>query len=197
MLTYAEHFENMPVMSLQTGSELARTSRAIINPHNLSIVAYELGGRLLDHQPSLLRIADIRETGALGMIVDSADEIVSPDDIIDLKKIYEYQFDLQNKVVVDEKRHRIGKVISYAIDANSFVIQQLRIKRPLLRSLGDAELLVHRSQIIKVTDDVIVIKSASIPFKSPTKQLINQGQVAFENPFRKSPQAQPESSSRV
>lgn len=193
MLTYAEHFDNMPVMSLQTGSELARASRAIINPHNLSIIAYELDGRLLDQQPSLLRIADIRETGALGMIVDSADEIVSPDDIIDLKKIYEYQFDLQNKAVVDEKGHRIGKVIGYTMDTDSFIIQQLRVKRPLLRSLGDVELLVHRSQIIKVSDDIIVIKSASVPPESPAKQLVNQGHIAFENPFRKNPQVQPES----
>lgn len=193
MLTYAEHFDNMPVMSLQTGSELARASRAIINPHNLSIVAYELDGRLLDQHPSLLRIADIRETGALGMIIDSADEIVSPDDIIDLKKIYEYQFNLQNKAVVNERGRRIGKVIGYTIDTDSFIIQQLRVKRPLLRSLGDVELLIHRSQIVKVSDDIIVIKSASVPSESPAKQLVDQSQMAFENPFRKNPQVQPES----
>ena len=71
MLITAEKFTNMPVMSLQTGSELARTSRAIINPYNLKIIAYELSGPLLDQSPSLLRIEDIRETGPMGLIIDS------------------------------------------------------------------------------------------------------------------------------
>ena len=87
MLIAADRFINMPVMSLQTGSELARTEREIINPNNLSITAYELTGPLLDQTPSLLRIEDIREIGPLGMIIDAADEIVSPSDVITLKTI--------------------------------------------------------------------------------------------------------------
>jgi uncharacterized protein YrrD len=71
MLISADRFLDIPVMSLQTGSELARTSREIINPKNLSIIAYELEGRLLDQHPSLLRVDDVREIGPLGMIIDS------------------------------------------------------------------------------------------------------------------------------
>ena len=92
MLIAADRFIHMPVMSLQTGSELARTSREIIDPRNLSIVAYELEGRLLDQNPSLLRVADVREIGPLGMIIDSVDELVSVSDVIELKKIYEINF---------------------------------------------------------------------------------------------------------
>ena len=124
----------MPVMSLQTGSELARTSREIIDPRNLSIVAYELEGRLLDQNPSLLRVADVREIGPLGMIIDSVDELVSVSDVIELKKIYEINFSLNDKTVIDEKKHKIGKVIGYTITAGDFLIQQLRIRRPFLKS---------------------------------------------------------------
>ena len=49
MLFPSERFINTPVMSLQTGSELARTARPIINPHTLSVVAYELEGLTLDY----------------------------------------------------------------------------------------------------------------------------------------------------
>ena len=71
MLISADRFLNIPVMSLQTGSELARTSREIIDPKNLSIIAYELEGQLLDQRPSLLRIDVSGEIGPLGMIIDS------------------------------------------------------------------------------------------------------------------------------
>jgi len=100
MLISADRFLNIPVMSLQTGSELARTSREIINPRNLSIIAYELEGRLLDQHPSLLRIDDIREIGPLGMIIDSTDEIIGIDDVIAIKEIYDINFTLKDKLVL-------------------------------------------------------------------------------------------------
>lgn len=56
------------------------------------MVAYELAGPLLDQDPSLLRIEDIREIGPLGMIIDSVDELVSPSDVIKLKEVYEFGF---------------------------------------------------------------------------------------------------------
>lgn len=195
MLTYANRFENMPVMSLQTGTELARTSRAIINPRKLSIVAYELSGHLLDQQPSLLRIADIREIGSLGMIIDSTDEIVGLDDIIDLKEVYEYNFELIDKLVIDDKKHKLGKVIGYTVDPDSFTIQQIQVKKPLFKSFSDVELLIHRSQVVKVTDDVVIVKSAIVEQKQ-TKVVVPSGGMVFDNPFRKSPEPRTESSSR-
>ena len=112
MLISADRFLDIPVMSLQTGSELARTSREIINPKNLSIIAYELEGRLLDQHPSLLRIDDVREIGPLGMIIDSTDEIIGIDDVITIKEIYEINFTLMKKIRKSEKlsdiRWRLG-----------------------------------------------------------------------------------------
>ena len=180
MLIAADRFIHMPVMSLQTGSELARTSREIIDPRNLSIVAYELEGRLLDQNPSLLRVADVREIGPLG---------------IELKKIYEINFSLNDKTVIDEKKHKIGKVIGYTITAGDFLIQQLRIRRPFLKSFGDTELLIHRSQIIKVTDTQIVVKSATVSHKIEKRQQAAPA-TRYENPFRKQPRTQPESTDR-
>ena len=187
MLVTSDRFLNMPVMSLQTGSEIGRTAQEIIDPRNLSVVAYEIKGKTLDQHPSLLRIADVREIGPLGMIVDSSDELVSPSDIISLKQIYEINFSLANKSVIDEKKRKIGHVIGYTLTADNFIIQQLRVRRPLLRSFGDTELLIHRSQIVKVTDDLIIVKTPEIRHKEPAVQPLNVPQ-NFENPFRRTQQ---------
>jgi len=192
MLISAERFDNTPVMSLQTGSELARTSRAIINPHNLTIVAYELTGHLLDHNPTLLRIADIREIGPLGIIIDSVDELIDVNYVLKIKEIYELNFNLVGLRVIDDKKRKVGTVIGYTLEAGNFVIQQLRVKRPFLKSLGDTELLIHRSQIIKITDNLITVKSPSIRHKEP---IVEETQIPFSNPFRSTesqPQTQPE-----
>jgi uncharacterized protein YrrD len=175
-----------PVMGLQTGSELAKISQPVINPHTLEILAYEIEGPLLDQRPSLLRIADVREFSDIGIIVDSSDEFVSPNDIIKLDEIYQLHFNPVGMHVLDEKRHKIGKVIGYTIETNGFVIQQLNVRRPLLQSLNDTELLIHRTQITEINDNEIIVHSrAKIP--EPVMQNVRS---AYNNPFRKHPQAE-------
>lgn len=179
MLLSGTQLIGMAVMSLQTGKELATTSVAVINPHDLTIVAYRLAGPHLDHDPSYLRTADIRELGSLGLIIDSSDEFLEPDDIINDKDVYEMEFVIEGKHVVDDQRNKVGKVTDYVIEPESFVIEQLVVKRPLLKSLTDDELLVHRSQIVEVTDDTIVIKSGKVKAKEPAKESRH-----YVNPFR-------------
>lgn len=186
MLISGSRLINAPVMGLQTGSELARTSKAIINPKTLEIIAYELEGPLLNEHPSLLRVADVREFSDIGLIVDSSDEFVALDDIIKLHEIYELNFNPTGMHVVDEKHHKLGKVESYTIDTAAFLIQQLLVKRPLLKSLNDTQLLVHRTQITEINNSEIVVHSeAEIP--EPAMETMRHG---YTNPFRKNQQAE-------
>ena len=189
MLLPSTRFIDTPVMSLQTGSELGRTVRPIINPRELSIVAFELHGINLDYDPSLLRINDIREIGPMGMIIDSSDELISVSDVIKIKEIYELNFELVGLKVIDDKKRNVGKVTGFTLDASSFFIQQLQVKRPLLKSFGDTEFLIHRSQVVKITDDYLVVKSPDIRHKEAVAEPAGQ---MFENPFRKPAQPAPE-----
>ena len=189
MLLPSTRFIDTPVMSLQTGSELGRTVRPIINPRELSIVAFELHGINLDYDPSLLRINDIREIGPMGMIIDSSDELISVSDVIKIKEIYELNFELVGLKVIDDKKRNVGKVTGFTLDASSFFIQHLQVKRPLLKSFGDTEFLIHRSQVVKITDDYLVVKSPDIRHKEAVAEPTGQ---MFENPFRKPAQPAPE-----
>lgn len=186
MLISGSRLNNAPVMGLQTGTELARIGTPVINPNNLAIVAYELEGPLLDRKPSLLRIADVREFSDIGVIVDSSDEFVFPEDILKLNDIYNLHFFLSGMPVRDEKHHKLGKVDGYTIETGNFVIQQLNVKRPLLKSLGDTHLLIHRSQITEINDKEIIVKShAEIP-----EPVLENLQRTYVNPFRKNAQAE-------
>lgn len=186
MLITGSRLIDAPVMGLQTGGELGRIARPIIDPHTLSVVAYEVTGPLLDTHPSLLRIADVREFSDIGVIVDSSDEFVSPDDVINLGHVYKLNFTPEGMPVVDEKHHKLGKVTGYTLETNGFVIQQLNVKRPLFKSLNDTELLVHRTQITEITDHEIIVRAqASIP--EPVSQSVR---TAYVNPFRKSAQVE-------
>lgn len=187
MLTVGSQLIHVPVMSLQTGTELARTTTAVIDPRTLTILAYELSGPLLDQQPSFLRVADIREQSNIGFIVDSSDEFVGLDDVIKLQEVYDFRFQLVGLPVIDEKGKKLGKVDGYTVEIESFVIQQINVKRSLLKSLGDTELLIHRSQIVKVSDTAITVKAGTINAE-PVKATVSN----YVNPFRQTGKAQPE-----
>lgn len=189
MLLLASHLKNLPVMSLQTGSELAKIGDAIIDPSDLQIVAYAVHGPLLTAPSMYLRVVDTRELSNIGFIVDSNYDFVESGDIIKLDELIHLGFSLFDKKVIDTKKRNLGRVIDYTIDVGTFQIQQLTVRRPLLRSLNDTELLVHRTQIREINNEVIVIEStAAAP--EHTRQT-SPG--SYINPFRKSPEAAPES----
>lgn len=169
-------------MSLQTGAKLAHTQKPIINPSNLNIVAYEISGPLLTQRPSFLRTADIRELGKLGMIIDSNDEVVGPGDVLKIDELYKHNFPLMGMTVIDENKHKLGKVNDYTVDTANYSIQQLNVGRGLLKGLNDTGLLIHRSQIIEINDKAIVVKSATKKIVEPVMEAM-RGE--FVNPFRK------------
>ena len=168
------------IMSLQTGAELARVKNILIDPRNLTIAAYELDGPMLDQHPSFLRPMDARELSSLGLIVDSSEEFIGIDDVIAVRQVYDFGFSIEDIPVIDDAKHKLGKVDGYSVDGDSFSIQQLIVKRPLLRSFNESELTIHRSQIVEVTNDRILVKSASD--KSRSTSHIRE----YANPFRNS-----------
>ncbi len=181
MIILGSNLNRAPVVSIQTSGEVARTERAIIDPADLRVLAYSVTGALLPKTPQLMRIADVRELSSMGFIVDSIDEFIAPDDVVSLQKIYDLQFDLLGMRVIDQRRHKLGKIIDFTIDTNTFLVQQLTVKRPLFRSLNDTELLVHRSQIIEINNDEIVVHSET---KAPEPEL-HEVVGIYVNPFRK------------
>ncbi|MEP6710289.1 MAG: hypothetical protein ABJA64_01045 [Candidatus Saccharibacteria bacterium] len=180
MLVLGSQLIKTAVMSLQTGSELARISLPIIDPRTLKIVAYEVEGTLLDEHPTLLRLADVREVSDIGMIIDSSDEFIALDDVIKIKEIYDLHFPLIGLNVIDEGKRKLGKVVDYSVEIGSFVIQQLTVRRPFMKSLGDAELLIHRTQIVEINDTTIIVHSGAKKIDEPVKEVIKN----YANPFR-------------
>lgn len=183
MLITGDRLLNAPVLGLQTGSELARTKNAIIDPANLKVLAYELTGPLLTTTPSLLRIVDVREISDIGLIVDSSDEFVGLDDVIKLNEVYNLNFEPLGMTVVDAKGSKLGKVNGLTINTADFLVHQLSVKRPLLKSLSDTELLIHRSQITEINNHAIVV-NAEMETPEP---FIESVRGSYVNPFRSKP----------
>ncbi|HRN96862.1 MAG TPA: PRC-barrel domain-containing protein [Candidatus Saccharibacteria bacterium] len=181
MLVLGSRLLSMPVMSLQTGTKLAEANLPLIDPSNLKILAYNVSGPLLGNKKTLLLVSDIRELGKLGMIIDSSDEFVELDDVVAIKKVSDLNFKLIGMAVIDETKRKLGKLEDYSVDTDSFVIQQLHVKRGLLKSLSETELLIHRSQIVEINDTQIIVRTTA---KKLAATPAKPNQLSYINPFR-------------
>ena len=166
------------------GGKIAQVSDVIIDPDTLKIAAFRLvGPEVGGENGDLLQPKDIRDfSGNLGAIVDSADEFVNDADVIKLQKILEIGFEIIGKSVETKKGSKLGKVSGYMVNTDDFMIQQLIVRRPLLKSFIDPELLIGRSEVVKVTDDKIIVKDeeSKIRKKAMTEDFVPN----FVNPFR-------------
>ncbi len=183
MLTIGSHLLDKPVLGLHTGGEIARTKSSIINPNNLSIIAYQVSSYLLDRKPYFLRVEDIREISNIGLIIDSSDEFVTLGAVVKLDEIYNLNFKLIGSSVFDQSLKKLGKISDFTLDIPQFKITQLTVKRPLFKSLTDSELLIHRSKIVEINNDRIIIKSES----ETNTRLVEAVDQPYFNPFRKEP----------
>lgn len=181
MILLGSNIIKTPIVSIQTGAVIAHTTRAVVDPANLSIEAYVVNGPRVGKGLAYIRIADIREISDLGAIVDSDDELVQPGDVVKLDELEKLNFNLLGMQVTDEKRHKLGKIVDYTIDMGSFYIQQLTVKRPLMRSLTDTELLIHRTQIIEINNKSIVVHSQASTPEPERSEVLG----SYVNPFRK------------
>lgn len=187
MLLLSETLTHVPIMSLQTGTELARTIDPIIDPRNLTVIAMYVEGPLIDVRPSVLHISDIRESGELGYIVNDSSVLMATEGLVRLQEIVDFQFTLIGTPVYDDVGNSLGKVSDYAYEPTSFNVQQLYIKQPLLKSLSVVSNIIHRKQIIAIKKDRIIVESPTIKERITEKAHAAR---TFANPFRSS---QPES----
>ena len=190
MLMVGSNMTDFPVLSLHVGGEIARTKRAIIDPEDLRILAYTVGGPAIDNDPEagdILDLSDVREISDIGFVIDSVDNLTTRNEVIKLDEIMALDFDLVGLKVVDQKGKKMGKVVDYTVDSGSFMVYQLIVQRPLMSSFIDPQLTINRSQIVEIDDFKVVIKHSTSKVKVPKKTEVPEEEFVpnFVNPFKK------------
>ena len=188
MLALSNRLDDVPVMSLQTGSELARVSGYIIDPRNLTIPALYVEGPQVSDHPSVLHITDIREVSDMGFIVDDSDVLMGMADLVRLQEIIDLDFKPIGMDVYEERGTKLGEVSDFAFDPNSFTIQQLYAHQSFLKNITTASNVINRSQIVGITKDKIIVKSTSIA--DSVKEKASEA-TQFVNPFRQPGRVEP------
>ena len=183
MLMLKERLERVPVMSLQTGAPIAETGDFVIDPRQLKVVAFYCNGPRLDVNPAILNVGDIREFSNIGLIVDSADVLMSPEDLVRLKEVLEFRFTLDNKPVMDTAGNKLGHVANFTLDSTSLYIVKLHVRPGIWQAWKTTEFLIDRTQIVEVSDQQIVVRDVRVKDEDKAKAAAP----LLENPFRHAP----------
>ena len=131
---------------------------------------------------TILETRDVREFSPMGMVVDSAGVFVEEGDVIKLDKILKLNFSLLGLSVETKKKSKLGKVVDFVIETDDFSVRQLIVKRPLVKSFFDPELVIPRKEIVEITDYKIIVKDEEDKIKA--RALREDFTPNFVNPFR-------------
>lgn len=164
-------------MSLRTGRPVATAVQAIINPNNLKIEGFYCIDSENKGKQLVLLHRDIRDVLPAGIVVDDYDVLTDPEDLVRLKKVMEYQFEVIGKAVVTDKKARLGKVTDYSTDPESMYIKKLYVVQSVFKSLSGGNLGIDRNQIVEVTNSKIVVRDLlqPVPADAPVTEPMPAG----------------------
>ena len=184
MLVMNSRLLGAPVLSVQAGGPIGRIVDTIVDPDNLSVIAFHVDGPPINKQQNILDVRSVREYSSYGFVIDDIDELVSPDDVIRINNILKLNFNLLSLKVETKKGSKLGKVQDFTLASEDFIIQQIIVKRPMIKSLNDPELTIPRSEIVEITDYKIIVKEEekTIKKKAEKQEFVPN----FVNPFRES-----------
>lgn len=156
MLQLSDSIANRDVLSLRTGSAIAKILNPIINPNNLKIEGFychSYGSK----DPLILLTQDIRDVLPLGMVVNDYEDLADPDELVRLQDLIDMKFELLGKPIETTSHSKVGKVSDYAYDSSSMFIQKLYASQSILRSIAGGSLSIDRTQIHEITPKRIII----------------------------------------
>jgi len=184
MLINGSRLIGCPVLSLHIGGQIAKVINEVVNPNDLKIIALEVDGPQTGdgEHGDILDTRSVREYSSLGMIIDSIDDLVTEGDVIKISEIMKLNFSLIGLTVKTKKGTKLGKVIDYTFDSETFSVIQLIVKRPVMKAILDPELVISRSEIKEVNDYEIIVKDEENKIRQrATKQDFVPN---FVNPFK-------------
>jgi uncharacterized protein YrrD len=160
MLIFSEILNNLPVASVQATRQIGMVVEALVDPRDLSIPALRV--QTPQRHGRWLFTADIRSVNASGLIIDHDEQLMEPEGLVRLQEVVRLKFQLLGKRVETEEGRRLGSVGRWAFDTLGWKIIKLHINPTVGKSLGSSGLIIDRQQIVKITDNRIIVKSTAI-----------------------------------
>ena len=183
MLVINSRLLGTPVLSVQAGGPIANVVGTVVDPDELKVLAFRLEGPLVNrNNANLLDVRSIREYSNFGMVIDNIDELIADDDVIKIANVLELNFDLLGLKVKTKKGTKLGHITDFSVTSEDFIVQQIIVKRPIVKAIVDPELTISRKEIVEVNDYEVIVKDEEKVLKARAEK--EDFVPNFVNPFR-------------
>lgn len=160
MFIEAKKLIGLPVAAEESQSKIGQISQIVIDPENGRILGFlvKTGGsaswRIF--APTLaLSIVDIKEWDPNGLVTESVDNLVNPNEIIRLKDVLDKNIDFLKMSAKTEAGKSLGQIEDLLIDTDTETIAKYYLKDLLGKSrVLPAEKIIKVDKQIIFADDV-------------------------------------------
>lgn len=175
--------EKYPILSMHLAGKIAEVKLTIVSPHNLKVIGFLVDGPMIGREVGeVLDTQSVREFSRIGMIINSEDDLRMRGDIIKIEEVLNLGFDLVGKKMITKKGTKLGRIVDFVMDTESFMIMNLIVRRPLLKAINDPELVVGRKQVVEINNSFVVVKDEEEKIKKEVRK--KDFVPNFSNPFR-------------
>ena len=159
MQVFPQQLIGLPVLSLQTGQRVATSTNLVIDPDRLAVAALLC---VVGRTQMILLPQDIRQLAPQGILVDSEESLSEPDDVVRVAPLAQRGWSPAGKKVQTDMGRPVGKVETFTIAPELFILQKLHVRRPIWQSLTGASVIIDRSQVLDVTDSQIIVRDTEL-----------------------------------
>jgi len=159
MLLLASHIKQLPIVSMETGRQVAVIIDFLINHSNLGLLAFICHDR--KNRRLILMGHDIRFIARDCILINDFETLSEADDIARLPTMVANQFNPLDKQVSTQNGQKLGRVIDYAINLDTSYIQKLYARPTFFQSRFHDQIIIDRSQIIELTDKTIIVQDST------------------------------------
>lgn len=142
---------------------MATSLSPIFNPNNLKIEGFYC--QMPDRKQLVLVSQDIRDVLPQGVVINDADVLTEPEELVRLKNILRINFQLIGKQVETTDEQKLGKVSDFATETESMTVKKIYVSQSLFKNFTGGNLGIDRTQIVEITDKKIIVHdlSAKVP----------------------------------
>jgi sporulation protein YlmC with PRC-barrel domain len=166
MYALASKLIGLPILSLQNAESITQVKAIIMEIKSLEVVALACQPRpRLGKRPVLL-MRDVRQVAIDCLLVNTEDDIAEAEEVVRLAPLLKRNFVPQGISVVTDLHRRVGRVEDYTINLETYHLQKLYVRRPILRSWMGSSLIIDRAQILEVSEREIIVRDATLTSKA-------------------------------
>jgi len=117
-----------------------------------------------------LLASDIKDINSQRFFIQSSNKLSDRDDLIRYRAFFDQPNLLLNRTVKTESRIKLGKCWNFCIEFGNFNLSKIYVKSGILKNLWQQQLIIDRSDILRVTDSAIIVRDN---FAKVTKKIKN------------------------